>query len=186
MNNIDTTIDIFEKYYWIKIQKLQVMTKEEARLYGNIITGDKKIDKNMDEQWITRQATINDMIDYYKNYVQIRIMYHSDSELIYGAIDRHLNAWIDQLNHSMNVGNAPLEDLLQMDRFAKEIYKHARDHFTEKTLPRFFGLFNTSSISFNKKNFFNSNPNFINISSIQEDHISKEEIIKDKLNCLMF
>jgi hypothetical protein len=38
------------------------------------------------------------------------------------------------MEKSLNIGNAPLEDLKLMDRFANAVYEHAKYQFTDDTI----------------------------------------------------
>lgn len=189
MSYIDTTIGIFDVYFWIRVPIIQVTSELYSRVYGRYITGDKTIDnKNMNE-YQTVQATINTMIEHYKKGVMIKVVYDKDTKIIYEYIKNHIEAWISHLNSTLNVGDAPIDDLLEMDRFAKDIYEHAKYLITRATVPIIFN--NNNVFCLTKNNLFKTDisiptlgfsHNNEYIDPKDREYDSNRELLKMKLN----
>lgn len=130
----DTTIGIWDYYYSVRVPFLQTTSVDYLRTMGMATTGNKAVDQEVMGQWITTMLPIATMIDYYKDGVQIRICKESDIVKIYDSITRHLEGWRHRLERGINIGEAPIEDLLAMDQFANAVYDHAKYQFTPELL----------------------------------------------------
>lgn len=128
---LDTTEAIWGKLYTVRVPSIETTNLEYIRIYGTPVTGDKGIDNTLAHQFITTMLPISKMVDYYRRGVPVKVVVRSDTKLIYEAISAHLQAWMNQLNNGVNIGNAPLEDLVAMDEFANAVFEHARFQFTQ-------------------------------------------------------
>ena len=152
-NVVDTTEYLFERYFFARVQWLQTTSETYLKKMGVPITGDRNIDNEIHNQWITKQITIAQMVDYYKEGVQIKIVSRKDVETIYEYVSLHIKAWVSMLQNSMNLGDAPIDDLIIMDRFATELHGHVKYYLTDEILDTFGGQFR-SSVGINKHGFF--------------------------------
>lgn len=130
----DTTVKLWEYLYRVRIPYIHARSIEDIKMYGTNITGVPEIDKDYASEIITCMITVNQMVEYYKEGVPIRIPSQSDIKEIYDSISDHLYAWKDRLYAGINIFNAPIEDLILMDKFANAIYDHAKYHFTDDVL----------------------------------------------------
>lgn len=152
---LDTTEKIWEYYYLVRVPELAATSVEYLKTYGSYITGDKGVDQALTNQWMTRQMTINQMIDLYREGVQIKIVKESDVKEIYETIALHLEGWRSQLERGINIGDAPIEDLIAMDDFASAVYEFARHHLTRDTVNSIMAQRMASTARLNPANFFN-------------------------------
>lgn len=125
-------------YYTIRIPYLQSTSIEYMRQIGTYSSGDKDIDKALINQWITTMMTISKMVEYYQNGVQIRIVKESDVVEIYNYVNDFLYAWVDHMNNAFH-NSAPVEQLMAMERFANDIYDHAK-YTPSKPRSNIFGM----------------------------------------------
>lgn len=151
----DTTEKIWEYYFLVKVPELAATSVEYLRTYGSYITGDKGIDQALSNQWMTRQMTINQMVDLYRDGVQIKIVKETDVKEIYEIIAMHLDGWRSQLERGINIGDAPIEDLIAMDEFASAVYEFARHHLTRDTVNSIMAQRMAGVSRLNPANFFN-------------------------------
>lgn len=66
------------------------------------------------------------MAGYFKEGVLIGVAEREDCRDIYDTVNDHLHAWATYLGRAVHISSAPLDDLMLLDRFATEVYKHAR------------------------------------------------------------
>lgn len=130
----DTAAALWDNYYLVRIPYIQSTSVEYMKLVGTYTTTHKDIDQALAGQWITSMLPISKIVDYYKDGCQVKIVKESDIKEIYEHISRHLEAWLDQLTYGVNIGGAPIEDLIAMDQFANEVYSHAKYHFTNEVV----------------------------------------------------
>ena len=58
---------------------------------------------------------------------------------------------------AINIGTAPLEDLIVLDEFASKVYMHAVSQFTPETVTSVLAERLASLVGFSKQNLFNRN-----------------------------
>lgn len=159
MDNIDSVEDttklIWDYYFKVRISYLQARSIDHIKLLGVNITGNKDVDNDIENQLITTYMSINSMIDYFKEGVTIRVVEYKDTKTIYEYISLHLAAWKERLFRGINIGNAPVDDLIVMDYFASTVYEHAKYNLVEN-LPDSIAIRYAASIqSLNPFNFLN-------------------------------
>ncbi len=151
----DTTKLIWEYYFKVRFSMLEARSIDHIKLLGVNISGNKDVDNDAYNELTVTYMTIDKMVDYFKQGVTIRVVNYDDTKTIYEYITLHLSAWKQQLYHGVNIGNAPVEDLLAMDYFASAIYEHAKYTLVE-SLPDSIAIRYASSLqSINPMNFFN-------------------------------
>ncbi len=121
---------IWNLLFKCRISNIQSMSTQYIKHHGMPSIGDPQYDKAMANELVFRMITIADMVKFYNDGVQIYISNPADTKIIYELISDHLIAWKTQLETSLNTGDAPVEDLLLMDKFANTVYAHAKYHFT--------------------------------------------------------
>ncbi len=156
-NNEDTTKLIWDYYFKVSMPFLQTSSEDYLRIHGIPLSGDHTIDNQVATSWITTMANIATMVDHYKNGVMIKVCSEADTKTIYDYISRHLEAWKFNLQHAVNIGDAPIDDLIAMDQFANEVYEFAKYHFTPDTLTSIFGRNMGNLLGFTPGSFFKPN-----------------------------
>ncbi len=121
---------IWEQLFNVLMAYKDTLSIEEIRAFGMPTVGDKTIDNQVANQMVDRYLCVNDMVEYYKKGIVFYVKKHSDTKEIYDIIDAYLKAWIFNLDQSINISGAPVEDLIALDRFACAIYDHAVNHIT--------------------------------------------------------
>lgn len=124
----DTRWYLFNKLFHCRVPWLASRDVEDIRRYGTPMSGDPLMDRQTNNELRDRMITIDAMVEYFKRGVQVEVTNESDTKQIYDYISAHLQAWAGVLEHSLNRGNAPIEDLILLDKFANTVYKHARWH----------------------------------------------------------
>lgn len=163
---LDTTVRIWEYLYKVRIPTLQSRTIEDIRKYGVRMSGIAAIDRDTDKDMMTTMLSVAVMANYYKEGVPIRVCSQKDVKEIYDSISAHIHAWKSRLERGINIGDAPIDDLILLDKFANVIYEHAKYQFTEETVSSFLiqGLNVVQGIG--AQNFFKHNPySNLNMSS---------------------
>lgn len=135
-----TMVDkIFGWYYRVLVPAFQSRSIADIRLKGVAVTGIKDLDDAMKNDWVKRDMTINDLVELYKAGCPFRIISDKEVKDIYDTVQTHLQLWLERLRTGMNMGDAPIEDLIVMDRFAASVYLHAKYLFTPEALESALG-----------------------------------------------
>lgn len=161
MNRIDPNKDsrtyIFDYLFRCKVPYLESCSPDYIKHFGMHTTGNDAIDKTLANQLIDTYCTIAQMVEYFDKGVRIYIPVPDDLKFMYDCITHHLSLWKHQLQHGINIGDAPVEDLIKLDAFANSVYAHAKYQFTPEIAQSLL-VRHMSSISLNKTSFFRNKP----------------------------
>lgn len=175
-------VALFDFRYRVIMNQMDTVPLAERREFGHYSSGDKKIDQASAASYVPVYLTINDMIGNFEAGVPMRLSDPSDSRKIFEAITNHTGAWRKALRHVMNVGAAPVEDLILLETFASAIYERAKFVYVEKpktqfqqgTLASF--LYSKNSID---GNMFSTNKGTWNSSGSKVTNVDAREFSHD-------
>jgi hypothetical protein len=120
---------LFERLYMVGIRYKDTRSIEEIRHFGMPTVGVASIDAQMHNDMIDTYITINKMVEYFEQGISFFVRNPAETEEIYQVIHAYLLAWKQMLGESVNAGNVPVQDLVNLDRLAAKIYDHAVEHF---------------------------------------------------------
>jgi len=127
----DTAWYVFHELFMCRVSNIQSRSSDHIRYFGMPGIGDPEYDREMANELIDTAIPISKMVEFYEKGVIVRVIKPSDTKLIYDYISNHLNAWKNKLESSgMNMRDAPINDLILMDKFANAVYEHAKYEFT--------------------------------------------------------
>lgn len=126
----DHRYGIFIERYMIQIPYIYTRTKDDIREFGMPSSGFKEYDVGQENELVTRYVTINDMLEYYLNGVNVLVKKYEDTARIYLAISDYLNHWLKHIRNTFSTNHVPLEDLQNLDKFANVVYDKAKYQFT--------------------------------------------------------
>lgn len=153
---IDTTSLLWEYYFKVRMPYLQTRSLQDIKNTGVAVTGIREIDNDIPNQQLTTMLTIAQMAEYYQEGVPIRVVMYEDIKTIYSYISQHIHAWKSRLQYGVNIGNAPIQDLILLDQFANAIYDHAKYQFTTEIADSLIGQHFAKTQRATVNNFFNS------------------------------
>jgi hypothetical protein len=130
----DTRWYLWNRLFQCRVPFMQTMSKEYIRQHGVPFTGHTESDRSMHSELVTRMLTINQMTEFFEQGVTVAVSKAADTAEIYQLISNHLQAWRRELERSLDIRNAPLEDLKLLDRFAAAVYAHAQAYFTDEVI----------------------------------------------------
>lgn len=137
---------IWDNIYQARVPYIDTLSVDNIRQFGLPTVGDMRLDKDMHTQPLNVVITINDMVEYFRRGVVVTLVNNQDAETIYNLINAYLLAWHGELEVGINIGDAPYDDLMLMDRFASAVYPHARRYGTlGKPLSNLFANLMTAS-----------------------------------------
>lgn len=125
-----TGAELWERYFYVRMNYLHSRSVDHVRRYGVRVSGVEEIDRMLPEQEILTQLTIDAMFEKHRSGVTIKVVNYEDTAEIYRIIRAHLLAWVNYLATGINIGDAPIEDLIALDAFAKTVYEKAVDVFS--------------------------------------------------------
>lgn len=170
---VDTTKKLFDYLYRVSMPYQLTRHEEDIRKFGTRITGVKAIDSDINNQWFVTMISVAEMTKYFEEGVPIKISYEKDIKEIYESISEHIHAWKVQLEHGINIGDAPIKDLVMLDQFANSIYEHAKYQFTPETVDSLVANHILSLQRVNATNFFTNKSFLKKPTEVGEDGITR-------------
>lgn len=128
------TEKIWEHLFMCIVPSLQIRSVEDIRRNGIVSSGIREVDEGLRNAPEKRMMTINQMVEAFNRGVPIRICKFEDTATIYDIVQTHLTQWLEHIRTGLNAKDAPVDELMLMDRFANSIYQHARYIFTPEAL----------------------------------------------------
>jgi len=122
----DTALGIFERLFYCRVPKIDLISVEELEQFGSPATGFKDVDEDMRKELVDRYLNIATMAELFERGTRVRIREYADTATIYDLITAHLERWKQILYNSFNMRDAPIRDLLLLDKFANAIYTKAK------------------------------------------------------------
>ncbi len=151
---------IWTNLYRVSVKYKDSLSIDSIRQFGTPTVGDDGIDFDIQNQPLHVMITINDMVEYFKSGTRVTLHDNLDAERIYSIINKYLQAWRDQLNHGLNIGDAPYDDLVLLDEFAIMLHpvavSYAGDTKTSTSL--FMNMFGSGKQFASRNSFFASEP----------------------------
>lgn len=126
----DTRWYIWKKLFLCRVNGFKSRSIEDVEHFGVPASGDALYDQAMMQEDVQRMLCIDQMVEFFRNGVTVGVLKEKDTKVIYEHITDHLNAWKAKLENGWHISNAPIDDLILMDKFANAVHKHARHHFT--------------------------------------------------------
>lgn len=183
---VDTTVKIFDYLYRVRINYMATRSIEDIRRNGTTVSGIASYDADIKNQMINMQLSIGQMVDYYAEGVPLYVCDPKDTKEIYESISEHIYAWKSRLERGVNIGDAPIEDLINMDKFANSVYAHAKYLICDNTENSIFAQYLSKIQRTNNSNFFTkriivNQPNTAKEVGRFEDVKPEEESPRDSL-----
>lgn len=122
--------DLFDKYFKVRMSYFRSRSLEYLKTYGMRVSGFEEIDRNLENQQIVTEMTVDRMFEKWRTGVTVSLIRYDDSADVYKIIHNHLIAWAEYLSTGINTGAAPLKDLVELDIFAGVVYDKARSVFS--------------------------------------------------------
>jgi len=149
---------IFEKLWWCRVPFNASRSVEHIKHFGTPMSGDPDRDRATANELVDRMLTIERMVEYTKTGVHVYVKNRNDCKEIYEAISLHLQSWKKHLESSLNTGDAPLQDLVDLDQFANLVYSHAKYQFTNQWMEDVLQRHISSSLRVSRGNMFVAKP----------------------------
>lgn len=177
---IDTTTKLWDYLYKVRVPYIQSRHMDDIRNHGVRISGIQEVDKDIVNQWFTTMLPVSTMVEYFKEGVPIKICSSKDVKEIYDSISQHIHAWKTRLERGINIGDAPIDDLIALDKFANVIYEHAKYQFTQDTVDSIMIRHLTDVQKINVQNFFTKKPDsgtgdIVRINSEEEQQFPERD-----------
>ena len=182
----DTTIGIWDIRYHVTYNFLNARSINDVKARGVRVTGIKRFDNEVKHEVVRAWLSINEMLDLYKRGIDVGIINRADVVKIYEAVQDHLYESISSTKQSINVPVKILEDLVDLDKFARSIYEHAKFDFSQKPeVSDFLRAVNSKNANvFNNRLFMHPvEDRTTQLDKIeQQEYNSHEDWLNDRLN----
>lgn len=132
---------LWERYFLVRYNRLDSLDVATIRERGMRVSGVKEYDDTLSREMITTTININAMFELWRKGVVIHVVNYNDTVEIYKVINQHLVTWVNYLKGGINVGKSPIEELMELDKFAHIVYDHAKYVFTEEVKSGLGGIF---------------------------------------------
>jgi len=165
----DTAWWIWKKKFTCRVPYLQSMSTDYIRHFGIMVSGDADRDRAVVSETITTMLSIAEMVEYFEKGVTVGVVKYEDTKLIYEYISNHLQEWRRQLESGLPIRDAPVDDLLAMDRFANAVYRHARHQFDQGFIESIMARQLMGTMRVNRSNFMLNKPGDIPSAPSQEE-----------------
>jgi len=119
---------IFNNLYRASVMYRDTLSPDYIRIFGMPTVGDPVFDRQMSTEQIDTWLTIDQMVEYFRKGVVVSLLDHQDSKRIYDIVEQYLRAWKQDLEVGINIGDAPIKDLIDLDRFANTVFSHAAQY----------------------------------------------------------
>ena len=130
---VDTIQGLWKDQYLCQLRHIDTVSQEEIEYFGTPTCGIPEYDRRAMQTLVHRLLTPIQMMEFYKDNKIVRLVNTQDALFIYNHLDLHMKKWRQQIESGVNNRNAPVEDLLIMDQFAKSLYPYASRYFPRGT-----------------------------------------------------
>lgn len=117
---------IWDDLYRVVMHAGDMRSIEEKLARPDLMSGDRGIDKAQQNALAPCYISINDMVEFYKDGVQFQISGPEDALKILKAVMDHTGTWREATQTTLNLYDAPMDDLIAMEEFAASIYDIAK------------------------------------------------------------
>ena len=117
---------IWDHLFLVQMRYRDTKTIEELRHFGLPTVGNSVLDKQIHNEIVTIMITMNDIVEHFRVGTRVEFVNNGDCEYGYDMVNDYLKAWNSQLQRGVNLGNAPIEDLLLLDKLATVLYEQSR------------------------------------------------------------
>lgn len=118
----DTTVGIFDRRFLVRIPTIATIPEWELEEFGVLNTPGIDVPTHLQQDMTARYTTIAEMTVVRNRGFKIEVPNPDDIIEIYDAISKHLYAWKVHLETSLNTRKPPMDDLVELDDFATEIF----------------------------------------------------------------
>jgi hypothetical protein len=126
----DTRYYLWETKFECRMKYIDTFSIEDLQIFGTPTSGDRVRDRDVMEERVIRYLSINDMVEYFRQGIEIGVVKYADTARIYEYITNHLNAMRSEITHSFTAVHIPFDDLILLDQFANVVYDKAKYTFT--------------------------------------------------------
>lgn len=126
----DTRYYLWETKFKCRMAYADTVSLDELRFFGVPTTGDRQMDRDTMTTDVERMLSVNEMFEYWRAGITVKVVLRTDTGKIYQYITDHLNAMKREAEKAFRVDHIPFEDLIALDQFAATVYEHAQFQFT--------------------------------------------------------
>ena len=117
---------IWDNVYPIRMRAIDRLSTEHLQKFGVPTTFDPAMDQQLQNEQITLFLTIDAVFEHWRGNRKTTFVNNKDSEHVYHIVNNYLKAWETVMRVGINIGSAPLADLIALDEFAQKLFVQAR------------------------------------------------------------
>lgn len=123
---------LWEEMFDVRFIPDQVRTPENIREFGVRTTSESELRGVFRNSWVNSEFSIDMMFETWRRGGDVRVVKYSDTARIYKIIESHLRVWTEYLRVELSPIASPIEDLIELDKFASVVYDNARNILTQE------------------------------------------------------
>ena len=118
----DIENDLYSYLFYVTIPEQGSRNIQDIKLFGVHKSTVESYDEDVNSRWINVYIPPAKIADYMHNGVPIKIGPKSDAPKLYELLNEYCIHWADMLGHHLNIGDAPIDDLILYDKVAAAVF----------------------------------------------------------------
>lgn len=118
--------ELNKSLFRVSVPEQQSRNPEDIRNFGVYQSGVEEIDADIHNRWITVMIPILKINDYCKLGVPVKLKDRKDIKRMYDIIQEYCYYWAHALTVQINIGGAPIEELIEYDDLAEKLFYFAK------------------------------------------------------------
>lgn len=133
-NYTQILFELNKSLFRISVPEQQSRNPDDIRRFGVYQSGVEEIDEDINNRWIIIMVPLRKILDYSLLGVPIKIRDRKDIKRMYDIIQEYCYYWAHALYSQINIGDAPIDELLQYDELAEKLFYFAKYSSTSDML----------------------------------------------------
>lgn len=121
---------LFNDLWEVQLMQQDIYSNEEIKRHGMSTTGDDEIDRSMRGMRTYVMIKIDDMVRLLDKAAPFSLSRQEDTVHVFNKITRYLLLWKNYLEQGVNLGGAPIPDLILLDKLAERVFPFAAQYLT--------------------------------------------------------
>ena len=174
----DTAAPLFDRVFRCSVSRNLTTSSYYIETFGFVGTGVPEVDRTLKDEIIDTYINIDKMLDYHRQDIPFRVHNYDDTKIIYELIQEHLEAWKMRLDNAINIADAPIDDLIALDKLATAVYDKARHSYKPEEAGSSFTRFLSRHVTLSSSRLRPLTPEVrdVVIGAVEDDKPKRKEL----------